>query len=91
MKEVKRRNGYGIVFRRHHTILWERRTEWERPSAGRIRWRPANRAPGLEKAQQREEEVAENNHHHRQHVQREILHQDRMSRHHNAFGELLAS
>jgi acyl-CoA hydrolase len=62
---------------------------------GKPRALPANKkAPGvpghLQKAEQREEEVAENNHDHRQHVQREILHQDRMARHHNAFSDLLA-
>ena len=36
LKEVKRRDGYGIIFRRYHTILWDRRTEWERTDTGRI-------------------------------------------------------
>ena len=27
---------YGIIFRRHHTILRDRRTEWERTDTGRI-------------------------------------------------------
>lgn len=59
-------------------------------SASGIRRCPACRAPDLQKAQQRKEEVTDDNHDHRQHVQWEILHQDRMARYHNAFSELLA-